>query len=157
MDEPTSALDVVAQRALMIRIRELQRELGFAVVFVTHDMSLISRYSDRLAIMYAGDIVEMGRTREIFAEPKHPYTVGLLQAFPSIHGPKRELRGIPGYPPDLRRPPSGCRFHPRCPHVMDICPTSIPPAYSLHGDDQVRCFLFAEHVKETPVAGRPES
>jgi peptide/nickel transport system ATP-binding protein len=142
MDEPTSALDVVAQRSLMVQIKELQRELGFAVIFVTHDISLVARFSDRLAIMYAGEIVEMGATRQVFGDPKHPYSGGLLGAFPSVRGPKHELKGIPGSPPDLRHPPSGCRFHPRCRYVMDICPTAIPPAYAPRGDDLVRCYLY---------------
>jgi peptide/nickel transport system ATP-binding protein len=146
MDEPTSALDVVAQRSLMVKIRELQRQLGFAVIFVTHDMSLVSRFSDRLAVMYAGEIVEMGTTEQVFTDPKHPYSVGLLQAFPSIYGPKEHLRGIPGRPPDLRYPPSGCRFHPRCPHVMNVCPTAVPPPYAPRGNDVVRCYLYDEQV-----------
>jgi peptide/nickel transport system ATP-binding protein len=148
MDEPTSALDVVAQRSLMIQIKELQRELGFAVIFVTHDMSLVARFSDRLAIMYAGEIVELGETRQVFADPKHPYSQGLLSAFPSIHGVRKELKGIPGSPPDLRNPPSGCRFHPRCPSVMKICPTAEPPAYAPRGNDIVRCYLYANQEAE---------
>lgn len=142
MDEPTSALDVVAQRSLMVQIKELQRELGFAVIFVTHDISLMARFADRMAIMYAGEIVEMGRTREVFLDPKHPYSQGLLGAFPSIHGPKTELKGIPGSPPDLRYPPPGCRFHPRCPHVMPVCRGEPPPEYAPRGDDLVRCYLY---------------
>lgn len=148
MDEPTSALDVVAQRSLMIQIKELQRELGFAVIFVTHDMSLVARFSDRLAIMYAGEIVELGETRQVFTDPKHPYSRGLLSAFPSIHGAREELKGIPGSPPDLRNPPSGCRFHPRCPAVMKICPTAEPPPYSPRGNDIVRCYLYANQEAE---------
>jgi peptide/nickel transport system ATP-binding protein len=148
MDEPTSALDVVAQRSLMIQIKELQRELGFAVIFVTHDMSLVARFSDRLAIMYAGEIVELGETRQVFTDPQHPYSQGLLSAFPSIHGEREELKGIPGSPPDLRNPPSGCRFHPRCPAVMQICPTAEPPAYSPRGNDMVRCYLYADQEAE---------
>jgi len=143
MDEPTSALDVVAQRSLMAQIKALQREFGFAVIFVTHDISLVGRFSDRVAIMYAGQIVEQGPTRAIFEDPKHPYSQGLLQAFPSIYGPKQRLQGIPGRPPDLRYPPSGCRFHPRCPRVMDVCRAREPGAYAPRGGDLVRCFLYA--------------
>lgn len=150
MDEPTSALDVVAQRSLMVQIKELQRELGFAVIFVTHDMSLVGKFSDRLAIMYAGEIVELAKTREIFSDPKHPYSKGLLNAYPSAFGPKEQLKGIPGSPPDLRFPPSGCRFHPRCPYVMEICPTAVPPNYSPRGDDRVRCYLYAEQEIHDP-------
>jgi len=146
MDEPTSALDVVAQRSLMVQIQDLQRELGFAVMFVTHDMSLVGRFSQRLAIMYAGDIVEMAGTTEIFHNPKHPYSRGLLQAFPSARGPRRPLQGIPGNPPDLRYPPPGCRFQPRCPHAMPICETAVPPPYAPRGDDLVRCYLYEPSV-----------
>jgi peptide/nickel transport system ATP-binding protein len=146
MDEPTSALDVVGQRSLMMQIKELQRELGFAVIFVTHDMSLVRRYSGRIAIMYAGQIMELSGTQEVFADPKHPYTQGLLQAYPSIFGEKEELKGIPGHPPDLRFPPSGCRFHPRCPYVMDVCSREDPGEFSPDGRDLVRCFLYEAEV-----------
>jgi peptide/nickel transport system ATP-binding protein len=141
MDEPTSALDVVAQRSLMAQIKELQREYGFAVIFVTHDMSLVSHFSDRLMVMYAGQVSEVGRTRQVFDAPKHPYTVGLMDAFPSIRGPRVPLAGIPGSPPDLSRPMDGCRFAPRCPKVMERCKTSAPPLYQVEGVD-VRCFLY---------------
>jgi len=138
MDEPTSALDVVAQRALMVQIKELQQTFGFAVIFVTHDMSLISHFSDRLMVMYAGQIDELGATRTIFDRPLHPYTQGLLEAFPSIHGPRVPLRGIPGNPPDLAMIPTGCRFHPRCPYAVERCTAIAPDLYPVDGD-LVRC------------------
>jgi peptide/nickel transport system ATP-binding protein len=147
MDEPTSALDVVAQQSLMRKVKDLQRSLGFAVIFVTHDMSVVSRYSDRVLVMYAGQIVEEAPTKRIFQRPLHPYTQGLMDAFPAITGPRRELLGIPGSPPDLARPPSGCRFHPRCPKVMPICPDNEPEMYSI-GQTEVRCLLYAEQAKE---------
>ena len=147
MDEPTSALDVVAQQSLMTKIKELQRQLGFAVIFVTHDMSVVSRYSDRVLVMYAGQIAEAARTEEIFERPLHPYTQGLMAAFPSIRGARRELAGIPGSPPDLARPPTGCRFHPRCPEVMPVCLTDPPELYPVKGA-QVRCLLYAQQQKE---------
>jgi peptide/nickel transport system ATP-binding protein len=143
MDEPTSALDVVAQRSLMLQIKELQRRIGFAAVFVTHDMSLVSHFSDRLAVMYAGQVVEVGDTRAIFSDPKHPYTRGLMASFPSIIGPKKPLVGIAGGPPDLAAPPSGCRFHPRCPQVMSRCLTEDPVFHDQAGD-LVRCHLYAD-------------
>ena len=145
MDEPTSALDVVAQRSLMLQIKELQRSIGFAAVFVTHDMSLVSHFSDRLAVMYAGQIVEIGDTRTIFNDPKHPYTKGLMQSFPSISGPHQRLVGIAGSPPDLSRLPSGCRFHPRCPSVMAHCRTQEPPFFT-QVDDEVRCHLYGDGI-----------
>jgi peptide/nickel transport system ATP-binding protein len=147
MDEPTSALDVVAQQSLMTKIKELQRGLGFAVIFVTHDMSVVSRYSDRVIVMYAGQIAETARTDAIFERPLHPYSRGLMSAFPAVRGPRRELAGIPGAPPDLARPPSGCRFHPRCPEVMPICPEREPALYA-RGDALVRCLLYDEAVEE---------
>ena len=140
MDEPTSALDVVAQRSLMVQIKELQQTFGFAVIFVTHDMSLISHFSDRLMVMYAGQVDELGVTRQIFDKPLHPYTQGLLEAFPSIHGPRVPLKGIPGNPPSLASPPSGCRFHPRCPSAFDRCPAVTPDLYAV-GGTLVRCLL----------------
>ena len=138
MDEPTSALDVVAQRSLMSKIKDLQRRLGFAVIFVTHDMSLISHFSDRLMVMYAGQVDELGATKKVFDRPLHPYTQGLLEAFPSIRGPRVPLKGIPGNPPDLSRVPSGCRFRPRCPYAIDKCAEVAPDLYALDGV-LVRC------------------
>jgi peptide/nickel transport system ATP-binding protein len=146
MDEPTSALDVVAQQSLMTKIKDLQRSLGFAVVFVTHDMSVVSRYSDRVIVMYAGQVAEAARTDEVFERPLHPYTRGLMNAFPSVRGPRRELAGIPGSPPDLARPPTGCRFHPRCPDVMPVCLGREPELYPVDGAE-VRCLLYTDQVK----------
>jgi peptide/nickel transport system ATP-binding protein len=147
MDEPTSALDVVAQRSLMTKIKDLQRSLGFAVIFVTHDMSVVSRYSDRVLVMYAAQIAEAARTEAIFERPLHPYTRGLMSAFPSVRGPRRELVGISGAPPDLARPPNGCRFHPRCPEVMPVCLSREPELYPV-GEAEVRCLLYTEHATE---------
>jgi peptide/nickel transport system ATP-binding protein len=142
MDEPTSALDVVAQRSLMVQIKDLQERLGFAIIFVTHDMSLVSHFSDRLMVMYAGQVAEFGPTRQVFDAPLHPYSTGLLEAFPSIRGPRLPLTGIPGAPPDLARPPAGCRFAPRCPRVMDECRGTLPALYEA-GPVQVRCLLHS--------------
>jgi len=143
MDEPTSALDVVAQRSLMVQIKELQEELGFAIIFVTHDMSLVSHFSDRLMVMYGGVVAELGETRRVFDEPLHPYSAGLMDAFPSIRGPRVPLTGIPGSPPDLAQIPPGCRFAARCPRVMPRCTTEDPELYLVNGT-LVRCFLHAE-------------
>jgi peptide/nickel transport system ATP-binding protein len=147
MDEPTSALDVVAQRSLMTKIKELQRQFGFAVIFVTHDMSLIAHYSDRVMVMYAGQVAEIGATASIFERPLHPYSTGLLRSFPSVRGPRQALTGIPGSPPDLGRPPSGCRFHPRCSEAMAQCTTTEPGLY-LVDETQVRCLLYAERLRD---------
>jgi oligopeptide/dipeptide ABC transporter ATP-binding protein len=142
MDEPTSALDVVAQRSLMVQIKELQRQLGFAVIFVTHDMSLVSHFSDNLLVMYAGTVVETGPTRAVFDTPSHPYSRGLLDAFPSIRGPRVHLTGISGTPPDLGQPQVGCRFEARCPVAERDCADTEPELYQV-GTVQSRCLLHA--------------
>src|SRR6202167_821359 len=121
MDEPTSALDVVAQRSLMRQIKDLQDRLGVAVSFGTHAISLVSHFSDRLMVMYAGQVAELGAPSEIFGMPRHPYARALLEAFPSIRGQRVALTGIAGSPPDMTSPPSGCRFEPRCADAMPEC------------------------------------
>ena len=121
MDEPTTALDVVVQKEILAQVVELQQRLNFAVLFITHDLSLLLEVADRIAVMYAGRIVEIGTAEEIHNQPSHPYTQGLLGSFPSVHGARRELAGIPGSPPDLRALPPGCPFVPRCAHAREQC------------------------------------
>ncbi|GAB3112832.1 ABC transporter ATP-binding protein [Streptomyces calidiresistens] len=132
LDEPTTALDVVMQRQILTRLAELRERLGFSVVFITHDLSLLVEFSDRIAIMYGGRIVEQAPARDLYREAHHPYSHGLLHSFPALHGPRRELTGIPGSPPDLRAMPSGCAFHPRCPRAFEPCsretPRLLPPS-----------------------------
>ena len=118
LDEPTTALDVVVQREILQQVQDLQQQLQFAVLFITHDLSLLLEVAHRIAIMYAGEIVESAPAERLAASPQHPYTQGLLQSFPPLAGPLTRMAGIPGAPPDLRDPPSGCRFHPRCPHCL---------------------------------------
>ena len=118
MDEPTTALDVVVQREILQQVEALKRDFGFAVLFITHDVSLLLEFADRIAIMYAGEIVETAPAERLASNPQHPYTQGLLDSFPPLTGPLTPLTGIPGSPPDLRDPPTGCRFHPRCPHCL---------------------------------------
>jgi peptide/nickel transport system ATP-binding protein len=115
LDEPTTALDVVVQREILQQIDALKRDFGFATLFITHDLSLLVEFADRIAIMYAGEIVELAEAGTIHEEPRHPYTHGLMESFPPLTGPRTRLIGIPGAPPNLADPPSGCRFHPRCP------------------------------------------
>jgi peptide/nickel transport system ATP-binding protein len=119
MDEPTTALDVVVQREILQQIHDLQSELEFAVLFITHDLSLLFEFAHRIAIMYAGEIVEEGPARRLQVAARHPYTLGLIRSFPSLTGPRVRMAGIPGSPPDIAAPPAGCRFHPRCPHCTD--------------------------------------
>ncbi|MBM9510275.1 dipeptide/oligopeptide/nickel ABC transporter permease/ATP-binding protein [Streptomyces sp. KK5PA1] len=126
MDEPTTALDVVIQRQIIEKIMELKDRLGFSVVFITHDLSLLIELSDTIAVMYGGKVVEMAPAEDFYRHPQHPYSQGLLGSFPTLGGPKRELTGIVGSPPDLRRLPSGCAFRTRCPHAFDACATKVP-------------------------------
>ncbi|HUZ24810.1 MAG TPA: ABC transporter ATP-binding protein [Streptosporangiaceae bacterium] len=121
MDEPTTALDVVVQRDILAQIVELKETLNFAILFITHDLSLLLELADRIAVMYAGQLLEIGTASEIQHESAHPYTKGLLNSFPSLRGPRRELAGIPGSPPDLRTPSPGCAFLPRCAYGTDDC------------------------------------
>jgi oligopeptide/dipeptide ABC transporter ATP-binding protein len=121
MDEPTTALDVVVQRDILAQIVELKETLGFSILFITHDLSLLLELADRIAVMYAGRLLETGTADAIMRTPAHPYTRGLLNSFPSLRGARRELTGIPGSPPDLRDPLAGCPFVPRCTHAIDAC------------------------------------
>jgi len=141
MDEPTTALDVVVQKDILQQLARLRRELGFSVLFITHDLSLLVEFSDRIAIMYAGEIVERAPARELFERPLHPYTLGLMNSFPSVSGPKIKLSGIPGSPPDLAAPPTGCRFHPRCPRALPLCAQSTPLTKTVSTGHTVACHL----------------
>jgi len=156
MDEPTTALDVVTQSQILIRIAELRRQFGFAMVFITHDLSLLLEIADTIAIMYAGRIVEVAPRGEFHREPAHPYSVGMLKSFPPLTGPRRELIGIPGSPPDLRGLPRGCPFAPRCSHAMEICGRENPKLAPLRPADwtphQVACWL---HSGDQPGSTRP--
>ncbi|WP_119395364.1 ABC transporter ATP-binding protein [Salinibius halmophilus] len=126
MDEPTTALDVVVQREILQQIHELQKKLGFSILFITHDLSLMVEFSNRIGIMYAGELVEVAPSTEILSVPKHPYTEGLGRAFPAIHGEKTPLIGIPGTPLDLSNVPNGCRFAARCEYANDKCKANVP-------------------------------
>jgi peptide/nickel transport system ATP-binding protein len=126
MDEPTTALDVVVQRAILEKIEDLREALGFSVIFITHDLSLLVEISDSLAIMYAGKICEYGPARELFEHPKHPYSYGLMNSFPSLTGPSIRMAGIEGRAPDLLCPPPGCRFSPRCQMAFAGCDREEP-------------------------------
>jgi len=135
LDEPTTALDVIVEREILARIRELQRDLGFAVIFITHDLARMLQVSDHVAVFYAARLAEIGPASEIRSAPRHPYTEGLLRAFPSVKPGSTEPESIKGQPASLRTPPPGCRFHPRCPRAIDICskkqpgPTQIGPGH----------------------------
>jgi peptide/nickel transport system ATP-binding protein len=156
MDEPTTALDVVMQREILTEIIRLREQFGFSVIFITHDLSLLLELSDRVAIMYAGRMVEMATRRDLYLHPRHPYSYGLLNSFPSLHGPRREAGGIPGSPPDLRAVPPGCAFHPRCPFAFEPCDRVLPelrPA-TAETPQQVACHLYDERFY---TAGPPSA
>lgn len=142
MDEPTTALDVVVQKEILKQIAELKDELGFSILFITHDLSLIAEFSTRIAILYAGKVAETARSKDLFSNPMHPYTQGLLGSFPSVRGPRRKLQGIPGSPPDMRNPPPGCRFHPRCSKAFSPCNTEIPALRDIAPDHRGACHLY---------------
>jgi peptide/nickel transport system ATP-binding protein len=149
LDEPTTALDVVVQREILQQIDALKRDFGFAVLFITHDLSLLVEFADRIAIMYAGEIVELADAQEIHADPQHPYTRGLMESFPPLTGPRTRLVGIPGSPPDLGNPPAGCRFHPRCP----LCDAD-GPRYREQTTVRPRlCEVAPEHLVACHLAG----
>jgi peptide/nickel transport system ATP-binding protein len=151
MDEPTTALDVVTQREILQELAQLQQELAFAVLFITHDLSLLVEIADSIAVMYAGRLIERAPARSLYTAPRHPYTLGLLGSFPSLHGPRRKMTGIPGSPPDLRNPPSGCAFHPRCRFAMDVCSTDVPVTIELApGDRSAACWLQDGRVEAPP-------
>jgi len=126
MDEPTTALDVVVQREILLEIMGLRERLNFSVIFITHDLSLLLEIADKIAIMYAGRVVETATNLELLRQPRHPYSYGLLNSFPTLHGPRHMMTGIPGFPPDLRATPPGCHFHPRCPMAFGACSARIP-------------------------------
>ena len=163
MDEPTTALDVVTQREILQELAELRGRLGFAVLFITHDLSLLIEIADSIAVMYAGRLVERADAAALFRAPRHPYSLGLLSSFPALHGPWRHMTGIPGSPPDLRNLPAGCVFHPRCPYAMDRCRADVPPFLELDEGRgrQAACWLQdgsepapAELALPAPPAGR---
>src|SRR5712691_2632791 len=142
-DEPGTALDVIVQAQTLKLMRDLKDKLGLSMIMISHDLSIIAETCEKVAIMYAGRIVEYGDAEAIYSEPLHPYTQGLIKAFPSIKASKTRMSSIPGTPPDLLNPPTGCRFNPRCPYVMDVCSKVVPPLQKAgKGDHLVACHLY---------------
>jgi peptide/nickel transport system ATP-binding protein len=142
-DEPTTALDVMVQAQVLKLLTRLQRELGLAMLFITHDLSVLVEVSDRLAIMYAGKIVEDGPAQRVFFEPEHPYTKSLAASFPLIGDPRfrRAPIGLGGDPPDPQHVPGGCSFHPRCPEVFEPCPDVVPSLFPAGEGRRAACLL----------------
>jgi len=139
-DEPTTALDVIVQDQLLKKIKEVQEQLDMAMIYISHDIAVIAEVAERVAVMYAGKMVELASVEDIFHRPLHPYTMGLMSSFPSIVGEKTELVTIPGEPPDLLNPPPACRFHPRCPFATEICRTEEPEFKEHAHDHWVACW-----------------
>ncbi len=160
MDEPTTALDVVTQRQILEQVIELRDRLGFSVLFITHDLSLLLEMADTIAIMYAGRIVESAPAEQLFRAPRHPYSAALLDSFPSLRGEHRVMAGIPGSPPDMRKLPAGCAFHPRCRYVLPRCshdlPELTPPAIRAEGRRLVACWLHDGDQALPDQLARPE-
>jgi peptide/nickel transport system ATP-binding protein len=150
-DEPTSALDVVTQRQVMETLDHVQQQLGAAIILIGHDMGLMAQFVDKVAVMYAGRLVEVSTVRDMFTDPKHPYAQALIRSLPSLEN-KGVFQGIPGLAPSLLRLPSGCAFHPRCPHAMNQCTVEIPGITHMQSGRQVACHLFAAEGKTVAAA-----
>ncbi|RJX74470.1 ABC transporter ATP-binding protein [Vibrio sinensis] len=151
MDEPTTALDVVVQREILQKIYALKEEFGFSILFITHDLSLMVEFSDRIGIMYSGELIEVAPSKEILQSPYHPYTKGLSSSFPPLTGPKTKLRGIPGNPLNLLEIPQGCRFQARCDRVHETC-TKIPTQLrQIEPNRLSNCHLYGEPIAQTSI------
>ena len=157
-DEPTTALDVTIQAQILELMRELQEKIGTAIILITHDLGVVASVASRVAVMYGGKIVETGNIDEIFYNPKHPYTWGLLGSMPKLNSRKEELLAIPGSPPNLANPPKGCPFVTRCPYAMKVCKEHMPEHTHLSDTQQTACWLLDERapkvdIPETAVVG----
>lgn len=144
MDEPTTALDVVVEREIMDELYQLKDKFGFSILFISHDLSLMGEIADRIGIMYAGKLVELGPSKEVFYHPKHPYTQGLINSFPTIHGPKDRLQGIPGNPLNLLEAPEGCYFQDRCRRCFSLCRREDPALIQVAPFHQASCHELQE-------------
>ena len=153
-DEPTTALDVMVQAQILQLLEDLRQKLGLSLILITHDLSVIAETCDRVMVMYAGRVAEEGPVDEVFHRPRHPYTQKLMASFPNIHADRRTLDVIPGAPPDLRQPPPGCRFAPRCPFAMQVCREVVPPEVTFSGV-RVACHLYSAGSDGVPVTVPP--
>ena len=151
-DEPTSALDVVVQRQVMMTLSRVQRDTGAAVILIGHDMGLVAQFADRIGVMYAGKLVDIGTVKEIIEDPKHPYTKLLINSVPDLEEKRERLEGIPGIPPPLVDLPPGCVFAPRCPSVADVCRGVTPRNTAVGNNRWVMCHIFDEAVEMAGAA-----
>ena len=143
-DEPTTALDVTIQAQILRLIKSLVKQLNLTVLLITHNLGVVAKTCEKVAVMYAGRVIEEAPVRELFQNPQHPYTQGLMNAVPTKHTARGQLEGIPGLIPNLIKPPGGCRFHPRCPHVMEVCEQTVPQASQIQAGHTAYCHLFSE-------------
>lgn len=141
MDEPTTALDVVVEREILNELYELKSKFGFSILFISHDLSLMGEIADRIGVMYAGNVIELGDAQQVFGNPQHPYTKGLISSFPTIHGPKERLYGIPGNPVNLLKIPQGCNFQARCTECVSKCTQVDPTLVKVDNGNLVSCHL----------------
>jgi peptide/nickel transport system ATP-binding protein len=151
-DEPTTSLDVIVEAKFLDLLQELQRDFNLTILLITHNIGVVAEVADRVAVMYAGKLAEVGDATDVFAAPKHPYTQGLLRSVPNIELDGGELYKMEGTPPNLLHPPTGCRFHPRCPYAMDVCEQQVPGFEPLTpgGSHQVACWLYEQQPEEVP-------
>ncbi|MFF8384390.1 ABC transporter ATP-binding protein [Streptomyces kanasensis] len=154
-DEPTTALDVTVQAQVMELLAELQREMRMGLILITHDLGVVADVADRIAVMYAGRIVETAPVHDLYRAPAHPYTRGLLDSIPRLDQKGRELYAIRGLPPSLTAIPSGCPFHPRCPRARDVCRTDVPPLYEVSAERRSACHFWRETLHEEPSGKEP--
>lgn len=146
-DEPTTALDMLVQSQIISLLKKLQREKGITIILITHDLALVSQITEKIGIMYAGELVEFSSTRDIYKNPRHPYTQALIEAIPRLRTKDKKIHFVKGSPPSLLNPPRGCRFYDRCIHAMDVCKRSPPEFETETG--YVRCWLY-EGSRENP-------
>ena len=156
LDEPTTALDILTQRNIMEVLKELRQKLGFSMLFISHDLALAAELADRVATVYAGEIIEIGDVRTIFRNPYHPYTIGLIKAVPTLTSDKSSLISVPGSPPDLIQLPTGCKFHPRCPLADERSRSEEPALVEVKAGHQVACWHW-QHAREALKSYQAES
>jgi peptide/nickel transport system ATP-binding protein len=157
LDEPTTALDILTQRTIIDLLRQIKEEKNITMIFISHDLAIAAELADRVATMYAGRVVELGSVEDIFYRPRHPYTMGLIRAVPTVTGGFEELASIPGSPPDLIHLPSGCPFHPRCPFMTSKCKTEEPPLIQVSPSQASACWNWqdvAHELQQKPLRGR---
>jgi oligopeptide/dipeptide ABC transporter ATP-binding protein len=150
-DEPTTSLDVIVEAKFLDLLKELQKEFGLTILLITHNIGVVAEAADRVAVMYAAKMAEVGTAQDVFIDPKHPYTQGLLKSVPNIKLDSADLYKMGGQPPSLLHPPSGCRFHPRCPFVMDVCRDKEPAFEPVAGDHLASCWLYQTQVANQVV------